>query len=204
VVALLNAGVSTVTQTESAGQCDFTTKTFNARQEAFTLAQSVEQYRSTKPANTNYGMGSYTICYSEIANGGFGPGGGFYGIAGGYGSTESGTHTDDIQTLINRYEGRSYKRLVDLSEHAQQKQSPEKPLSLLIPYGEWWQELLPICDLGCVQEVCIDSQERLFVVAPIDSNEVYWLSQLPWTLEEWLWRWIRNEDLMEPYPLGAA
>lgn len=46
VVALLNAGVSTVIQTKSAGQCDFTTKTFNARQEAFTLAQNVEQYAS--------------------------------------------------------------------------------------------------------------------------------------------------------------
>jgi hypothetical protein len=142
--------------------------------------------------------------YSEIANGGFGPGGGFYGIAGGYGSVESGTSADDRQTLINRYEGRSHKRLVDLSEYTQQEQNHEKPINLLIPYGEWWRELLPICDLGCVQEVGVDNQECVFVVAPIDSNEVYWLSQLPWTLEEWLWRWVRNEGLIEQYAPGAA
>ena len=141
--------------------------------------------------------------YTHVANGGFGPGGGFYGLVRGYGSVESGTHTSTVQTLIERYEGRSQKRLVDLAEGGEQGDRSQQR-SLLIPYGEWWRDLLPICDLGCLQEACVDTEERMFVVAPIDRNDVYWLSQLPWTLEEWLWRWVRDEDLVQTYPPGAA
>ena len=141
--------------------------------------------------------------YMRIANGGFGPGGGFYCIAGGYGSVESGTHTGDVQTLIERYEGRSHKRTFNLAEYGGQG-SHAKQINVLVPYGEWWRELLPLCNLGCLQEACVDCQERMFVVAPIERDDVYWLSQLPWTLEEWLWRWVKDEDLVEPYPLGAA
>jgi hypothetical protein len=43
----------------------------------------------------------------------------------------------------------------------------------------------------------------LFLVAPLDSNDVYHLSQMSWTFEEWLWRWVRDEELLEGYE-GAA
>lgn len=93
--------------------------------------------------------------YTELANGGFGPGGGFYGIVGGYGSAESGTHTGDVQTLIERYKGRGYKRLFDLAEYGEQGDHTRQ-ISVFVPYGEWWRNLLPICDLGCLQEACVD------------------------------------------------
>jgi hypothetical protein len=67
---------------------------------------------------------------------------------------------------------------------------------MIIPHGNWLNHLLPICDLGCCEEACIDSQERVFIVAPIDSDEAYGLFQLPWSFEELLWRWVRNEDIM--------
>lgn len=59
------AGVTTTTQTNTEGQCNFAAQAFNARQEAFTLAQKLAQYRSTKPTFRNYGAGSYTICYKN-------------------------------------------------------------------------------------------------------------------------------------------
>ncbi len=62
---LFNVNVGTTSQTEPAGQCDFTTKTFNARQEAFLLGQRLASYRETHPTFANYGMGSYTICYKN-------------------------------------------------------------------------------------------------------------------------------------------
>ena len=65
LAAFLSSGVNTTNQTEPAGQCDFTTKAFNARQEAFTLAQKLEAYRSANPTIRNYGIGSYTICYKN-------------------------------------------------------------------------------------------------------------------------------------------
>jgi hypothetical protein len=38
---------------------------FDARQEAFVLAQTIEQYRSAHPVRANYGNGSYSICYTS-------------------------------------------------------------------------------------------------------------------------------------------
>lgn len=40
--------------------------------------------------------------YTHVTNGGFGPGAGLRGIAGGYGSVESGTHAAETKTLIER------------------------------------------------------------------------------------------------------
>ncbi len=121
------------------------------------------------------------------------------GIVGGYGSVESGTHTFDIETIIDQYRWRSHKRTFDLREYDQR----EKRTHLEVSYGEWPKQLLPICNPGCIQEACVDNQERMFLVAPIDSSEVYSLSQLPWNFEEWLWRWIRDEDLVPRYADAA-
>jgi hypothetical protein len=95
------------------------------------------------------------------------------------------------------------KGTVDLSEGFKQSAEPKALIDLELPYGIWPKGLLPICDMGCVQEACVDDQERMFIAAPIDSNEVYWLRQLPWTLEEWLWRWIRDEQLTSRYWAAA-
>ena len=130
--------------------------------------------------------------YAQMANGGFGPGGGLKGIVGGYGSVESGTHTFDTETIIDQYRWRCNKGIFDLAEDT----GRDKLVSLEVSYGEWLRSLLPICNLGCVQEACLASQERMFIVAPLEGNELYWLRQLPWTFEQWLWRWIRDEALI--------
>ena len=65
VLSSLNVGTNTATQTNSEGQCLSNGKGFNTPQEAFTLAQAAEQYRSANPYKGNYGLGSYTICYAE-------------------------------------------------------------------------------------------------------------------------------------------
>lgn len=54
-----------VSQPTPAGQCQFDTRSFATPQEAFTLAQYLEQYRIAHPTARNYGMGSYTICYKD-------------------------------------------------------------------------------------------------------------------------------------------
>ena len=60
-----NSQVTTTTQTASQGQCLPSGQGFDEQQEAFTLAQAAEQYRSTHPYKGNYGLGSYTICYTN-------------------------------------------------------------------------------------------------------------------------------------------
>lgn len=61
----LNIHTSTTTQNNSEGQCLSSGKNFNARLEAFTLAQTAEQYRSANKFAGNYGLASYTICYKD-------------------------------------------------------------------------------------------------------------------------------------------
>ncbi|MEO9029376.1 MAG: hypothetical protein ABI413_11245 [Ktedonobacteraceae bacterium] len=50
----------------------------------------------------------------------------------------------------------------------------------------------------------MDSQERLFLTAPAESNAFYGLSQLPWTFDEWLWHWVHGEDLLDLHWQDAA
>ena len=60
-----NTQVNISTQSTTQNQCPQAGQSFNAQQEAFTLAQSAEQYRRTHPFGGNYGLGSYVICYTD-------------------------------------------------------------------------------------------------------------------------------------------
>jgi hypothetical protein len=71
-----------------------------------------------------------------------------------------------------------------------------KRAHMRVPGEEALQHLLPMCDLGCCQDACVDDQERMFIVAATESNDFYALEQLPWDFEEWLWRWVRDDDIM--------
>ena len=60
-----NLRTNTSTQTTTENQCPAIGQSFDARQEAFTLAQTAEQYRKIKPFGGNYGLGSYIICFTD-------------------------------------------------------------------------------------------------------------------------------------------
>lgn len=130
--------------------------------------------------------------YMEIANGGFGPAGGLRGICGGYGSIESGTHTADCETVIEAYRWRSEKQRIDLADYQARWRSD----TLCLPYGEWPAHLLPLCDMGDVIEACIDEQEHLLFAAASESDDCYLLRRSPWTLETWLWNWVKGARLI--------
>lgn len=61
----IHVQTNTATQTNSEGQCLPNGQGFDEQQEAFTLAQMAEQYRSAHPYGGNYGFASYTICYKD-------------------------------------------------------------------------------------------------------------------------------------------
>ncbi len=60
-----NIRINTSTQTTTKNQCPQAGQSFDAQQEAFTLAQSAEQFRQIKPYNGNYGLGSYILCLTN-------------------------------------------------------------------------------------------------------------------------------------------
>jgi hypothetical protein len=137
--------------------------------------------------------------YATIANGGFGPESGLRGVSGGYGRLGSAPYPNEDETIVGSYQFETRKGTVDLTEASGQGAKLATLLDLQLAYGVWPRKLLPICDMGCVQEACVDDQERMFIAAPLEGNEIYWIRQLPWTLEEWLWRWIKNEQLTSRY-----
>lgn len=132
--------------------------------------------------------------YAHVANGGFGPGTGLKGIPEGYGK-KGYPYSNDNDTIVDQYLWRGYASTFDLTQI--EKPEQQKYSNLEVPYGVWPKQLLPICDMGCAQEACLASDERMFVATPIASNERYGLSQLPWTFEEWLWRWVHDEELLD-------
>src|SRR5438105_7804758 len=66
ILPSLNTKINTGIQSAANGNCPSSAgQNFDDQQEAFTLAQVAEQYRSANPFGGNYGLGSYTICYKD-------------------------------------------------------------------------------------------------------------------------------------------
>lgn len=129
--------------------------------------------------------------YMTIANGGFGPGTGLRGIEGGY----DGTNHDGTLADLYPTEART-NQVFDLSPNQQEW--------LVLPQGRWPREVLCLADMGCAQEACLDAfSERMYILG-VTADDRHVLEPLSWTLEEWLWRWVRNEGLVEQYAPGVA
>ncbi|MGH2497866.1 MAG: SMI1/KNR4 family protein [Ktedonobacteraceae bacterium] len=133
--------------------------------------------------------------YAQVANGGFGSGTGIRGASDGYG-TPLGSNEDKIDETIIGCFGRKYHRQqIDLADYEWQK-PPVGSINtndyLFLPYEVWPRHLLRICDMGCVEEVCIDPQERLFLAAASEYDGKYLLLRLAPSFEQWLEDWLNN------------
>ena len=131
--------------------------------------------------------------YTNVANGGFGPGLGLYGAYGGY----PGCYPDDDSSLPTQ---RHEEPTIDYDtyrKHAAETMAQDGVMLMCLPRKVSLQHLLEIADLGCCITVCIDDQEHTFFKAPTEENGYYILRQLPYTFEQWLWRWVRDEDLFK-------
>jgi SMI1 / KNR4 family (SUKH-1) len=136
--------------------------------------------------------------YTELANGGFGPGGGMRGVVGGYGTV--GTALPNEQTFLNdetvvKYHTRGQgQTFVDLDRYANQWEQTGQTREILLPCDVWPMQLFPICDLGCVQEVCLDQKGHVFLWASSEAGDfVYALSDLGISFDEWLRQRLEEE-----------
>jgi hypothetical protein len=127
--------------------------------------------------------------YTNIANGGFGPGMGLYGVLNGY----KGGYLNADSTIFEQHPEGTFD-YATYQEHASQAVARGERSHMAVPYGQWLQHLLRLCDLGDCQEACVDEQEHMFMVAPLETNDEYGLFQLPQNLEEWLWHWVKDEQ----------
>lgn len=133
--------------------------------------------------------------YAQVANGGFGPGTGIRGAIGGRGSGVILSNYQD-ETIVGCYAyDRSHAQQIDLADY-KWKKPPVGSINtkdyLFLSYKVWPRHMLRICDMGCVQEVCIDPQERLFLAAASKYDGKYLLLRLDSSLEQWLEDWLRT------------
>ena len=143
--------------------------------------------------------------YTQMANGGFGPGTGLPGVKDGF--TGVYPHDDGSLWAYSEYyqdEKEAFFSYATYLEQAARSRARGQRAWMQVPQGERLEHILPLDDLGCCQYINVDDRGRLFLIAPTENDAFYGLSELPWNLEEWLWRWVRGEDLLEIHHRGAA
>jgi SMI1 / KNR4 family (SUKH-1) len=164
---------------------------------------SEEQLRATETAIGFLLPPVLRALYTEVANGGFGPGGGISGALGGYGSRldePARTIVDDYRwhcqvgyTQIGHHDAI---RLIDLAKPAENWKRGSGREDLLLPHEVWPEQLLPLEDLGCCMQACLDCKTgRVLCVAPSGNDEEYEIGPISPSLEQYLERWLREEVL---------
>jgi hypothetical protein len=136
--------------------------------------------RATVDAESRLGFGLPAVVrelYTEVANGGFGPG---YGLLGLIDGARSDTNRDAVEEYL-----------------AFRQPDPEDP------GWHWPEQLLPICHWGCAIYSCVDcSDERADLVRfdpnPVDTDWSIAFAPEGHTILSWLEAWLRGEDLFEP------
>lgn len=155
--------------------------------------------------------------YRVLANGGYGPGYGLRGAMGGYGTPAEpfNEYTSD-DTIVGCYTRRKERAsFINLAEYADQWRQHGKRLPFLRLSSRLWPAgMLRICDLGCLQEICMDRDGLLYLETPANHDKdgtrlemeeesgiyhyQYFLERLDYSLEDWIEAWIRND--MHLYP----
>jgi SMI1 / KNR4 family (SUKH-1) len=162
---------------------------------------SEEQLRATETALRFLLPPVLRVLYAEVANGGFGPGGGIQGVLGGYGSRAdelARTIVDDYhwhcQVGYTEIEHHGPAQLIDLSSAAKQGKYGSGKEDLLLPHRVWPEQLLSLEDLGCCMKACLDCKTgRVLCVAPSGNDEEYEIGPIAPSLEDYLERWLRDE-----------
>jgi SMI1 / KNR4 family (SUKH-1) len=126
--------------------------------------------------------------YAHIASGGFGPGGGIRGAKNGYGRPDTFRIGND-ETILTRCYDRE--RLVDLGDYVGKwRRSSAGDQLLYLPSDVWPQQLVPLCDLGCLQEVGVDGEGQTYLWYPSEESEALFTLGKETTLRQWLQQWI--------------
>lgn len=123
--------------------------------------------------------------YTQVANGGFGPGEGLIGVQGGfvYGQDQHYTTLDRVEPP------RWATRLLDLRPH---EFAADRPLRITLPPHTWPAHFVPLCYWGCGSDSYLDADsERVYHLLDVSSSAVVLMKQED-SLERWLEAWLRG------------
>jgi len=131
--------------------------------------------------------------YRHIANGGFGPGIGLFGIAYGFGSDRDyDSHLD--HSIVSYYHFRTREQTIDLDKCSPGNWRATGQKFWRLPLGTWPRYVLPLSDMGCARMACVNKEGQMFLDIAIEQDDMYGLVQLTWTFEEWIERWLNRES----------
>ena len=135
--------------------------------------------------------GLLRVLYTEVANGGFGPGYGLFGLEGGYIAPDIINHFQG-GTLVEWYFAmRGSEPLPTLSHDF----GVEGKNSLFIEPGPdaqgWFDKLLPVCNHGCWQLSCVDCAQPDFPVLFFIGYGGEFRLENP-TFEGWIEDWLNS------------
>ena len=137
--------------------------------------------------------------YTQVANGGFGPGYGIFGLEGGYTDPQI-INPDFIKnsqggTLIEWYFNQ--RGMDDRIPELSYEFDPEGKSTLFVDpkpkldTWNWFDKLVPICNHGCWQLSCIDCSKSLFSVLFYDGQQCE-LRLASRTFDEWIEGWLHS------------
>ncbi len=127
--------------------------------------------------------------YTDIANGGFGPGMGLYGIATSFGSDYDVSFDSSIAGF---YRFLMREQTIDLTEYPPENLEATEQKFWRFPLGTWPRYILPLSDMGCARIACVDKESQMFLEVAVEQGDMG-LVQLGWTFEEWIERWLNDE-----------
>ncbi len=133
--------------------------------------------------------------YTQVANGGFGPGYGILGLEGGYADTMI-TMGEEGGTLLDWY--RAYRGADRRMPEVGSQLVNEEYFSLFIdpdPGSDnwtWFDKLLPISHHGDWQLSCIDCSSPIYPVLRFDGQQSRLTGESP-TFEAWIDTWLAGE-----------
>lgn len=142
------------------------------------------------------------LLYLQIANGGFGPGYGLFGIFGGFpfgnswGNRMKKRNPKEVKGVhLEDYEMITWAQwMAETSPSSPLQANADQIYLYVLPYDVWPDHLFFLCDWGCGIVTYLDVKtERIF--QSIGFQNVYILQYVAPALEEWLERWLAGESL---------
>jgi hypothetical protein len=131
--------------------------------------------------------------YGHIANGGFGPGMGLFGIMNGFGSACDYNSRFDL-SIVGFYRTLMREQAINLNEYPPDSLVDIEQKFWQFPLGTWPRYLLPLSDMGCARIACVNKDSQMFLEVAVKQGDMYGLVQLGWTFEEWIERWLNGES----------
>jgi hypothetical protein len=126
--------------------------------------------------------------YSQLANGGFGPGYGLIGTLGGF---------DEAGNIVELYQ--SHNRRAQLIDLEQYRNGNADGAPVELPDTVWPRFLLYLCDWGEAQVSCLDcASEHIFLVHMGKKRHTYVLKLQAPSLQAWWEQWLEEKLAREP------